>query len=72
MKIKTKFRIGQTTYFYLNNKPCVGVIKKIDIAITKNENNIICTLNSNFGTVEAVESLLFNSKEELLNSLKND
>lgn len=72
MDIKTKFRLGQNVYFMLNDKPCFGVIEKIEITIKKSEIDIIYTLGSNYGIIEAVENCLFNSKEELKNNKLND
>lgn len=66
MEIKTKYKIGQDAYFFLNGEIGFGSIDKIEVIIDKNGAAVLYQLSSNYGTIEAFESYLFNNKQEAL------
>lgn len=68
MDIKTKFKIGQDVFFLLNNEIRFGMVKKIEITIICGSIDVLYTLSSNYGMIEAFENYLFKDKEELINS----
>ena len=68
MKINTEYKIGQEVWFFLNEEVRFGTIDKIEVYVTKDKIEVLYQLSSNYGKIEAFETYLFNSKEDLLNS----
>lgn len=66
MEIKTKYKLGQDVYFFLNDKLKFGVIDKVEVSMDRNGVTVLYQLSSNYGIIEAFEQYLFNNKQEAL------
>ena len=66
MKVKTKYKIGDEVWYISNNQVKHQKIHGVGISVGATVTNIIYTLQ---GNDKVEESHLFNTKEELLNTL---
>lgn len=66
MEIKTKYKLGQDGYFFLNDKLKFGVVDKVEVSMDRNGVTVLYQLSSNYGIIEAFEQYLFNNKQEAL------
>lgn len=66
MEIKTKYKLGQDVYFFLNDKLKFGVVDKVEVSMDRNGVTVLYQLSSNYGIIEAFEQYLFNNKQEAL------
>lgn len=69
MTIETKYKIGQTIYYMLNNKVESNPIICISISVTLGGKTIYYVVKPQDNTLSLHESNVFASKQEILNSL---
>lgn len=69
MKINTKFDVGDRVFFMNDNKVCETNIERITITTKEDNIEIKYLVKVSYGYESLLESKVFTTKQELLNTL---